>query len=263
MKLSLVVLNYKNKNLVKYFLKKVVTFNFAFEWEIIVVDNASGDGLEKMLRQDYPVVKFIQSPKNLGMGGGNNLGIQQSRGEYILIVNPDVTLNQAAIEELVSFLDQHASAGIAAPKILNPDGSHQFSCYRWPKFSTFLYRRTFLGNTRAGRKHLYKYTYKDTDLSQPQTVDWVLGGCFIVKKTALKQVGLFDQRFFLFLEDTDLCRRMWQAGWQVWYLPQAQVIHLPHRLSSGQGNLKDFFSRLSWIHLSSWLKYFLKWGIKA
>jgi GT2 family glycosyltransferase len=263
MKLSLVVLNYRQKNLVKYFLKKVVTFSLPFQWEIIVVDNNSGDGMEEVLRRDYPVVKFVQSSKNLGMGGGNNLGIKKSRGEYILVVNPDVTLNQAALLSLVGFLDEHRSAGIVAPRISNPDGSLQTSCYHWPRFSTFIYRRTFLGRTAAGRRHLNNYTYHVSELNYPVRVDWVLGGCFLARRPALQQVGLFDERFFLFLEDTDLCRRMWRAGWQVWYLPQAQVIHLPHRLSSGQGNIKDIFSRLTWIHLTSWIKYFFKWGFKA
>ena len=259
MKLSIIVLNYKNKNLVKYFLKNVLNFNFTWLWEILVVDNASEDGIKKMIRRNFPVVKFLANSKNLGMGAGNNAGIKNSKGEYILIVNPDVTLNQPAIQRLVEFLDHHPKAVIAAPQILNPNKTHQDTCYRWPSLYTFLYRRTQLGKTKRGRKHLHYYLYKDIDLNQNQQVDWILGGCFLVRRQALDEVGLFDERFFLFLEDTDLCRRMWQKNWQTWYVPAAQAIHLPHRLSAGAGSVKDLFSSLTWIHLTSWLKYFWKW----
>lgn len=259
MKLSIVVLNYKTKNLVKYFLADVLKFEFPWSWEIIVVDNDSHDDIQAMLAKDFPVVKFAANPKNVGMGAGNNAGIKLSRGDYVLIANPDITLNQSAITNLVEFLNSHASAGIVAPQILNPDKTVQPTCFRWPHFFTFLYRRTFLGATQKGKQHLSNFLYNYHDIQHATQVDWVLGGCFLVRRRALDQVGLFDQRFFLFLEDTDLCRRMWQKDWSIWYLPQAKIIHLPHRLSAGQGSLADLFSRLTWIHLSSWLKYFLKW----
>ena len=259
MKLSIIVLNYKAKELARYFLKDVLDFKFPWQWEIIVVDNDSGDNIHTMLKKDFPVVKFVSSPQNVGMGAGNNLGIKKSTGEYILIVNPDVTLNQAAIQQLIDFLAANHQAGIVAPQILNPDKTRQETCFHWPKLFTFVYRRTFLGSTQLGKKHLSNFLYNPHDLNSNTQVDWVLGGCFMVRHASLDQVGLFDPRFFLFLEDTDLCRRMWQKNWQVWYIPSAKVIHLPHRLSGGQGSFKDIFSRLTWIHLTSWLKYFLKW----
>ncbi len=259
MKLSIVVLNYKTRNLLKYFLKGVLAFKFPWLWEIIVVDNASGDGTERMIKNDFPAVKFVQSPKNVGMGWGNNLGIENSRGEYIFIANPDITLNQTAIVELINFMDNQTTAGLVGPLIKSPDGTRQETCYRWPRFSTFLYRRTDLGETKKGQKYLEHFLYRDTDLSQPLVVDWVLGGCFLARRSALEAIGLFDRRFFLFLEDTDLCRRMWQHKFSVWYYPLASVIHLPHRLSAGSRNLKDIFSKMTWIHIVSWFKYFWKW----
>lgn len=259
MKLSIVVLNYKSRDLVKYFLKDVLTFKFAYPWEVIVVDNDSGDNIGVMIKKDFPVVKFIQSPANVGMGAGNNLGIKTAKGEYVLVVNPDVTLNQHALEELINFLDSNPEAGITAPQILNPDKTRQETCFHWPKFFTFLFRRTFLGSTRFGKKHLSSFLYNPHDLNTSTQVDWVLGGCFMVRRKSLDEVGLFDPRFFLFLEDTDLCRRMWRHDWQVWYVPSSKVIHLPHRLSAGQGSVKDIFSRLTWVHITSWFKYFLKW----
>ncbi len=259
MQLSIIVLNYKSKHLVRYFLRQVLNFRFKFKWEIIAVDNASGDDFAETIKSEYPVVKVVNSFKNLGMGGGNNLGVRHARGRYLLIVNPDVTLIQSAIEELMVFLEQHSSVAVAAPQILNPDRTRQDSCYRWPHILTFLYRRTLLGRTKKGQAHLRHYAYGDCDLSVAQPVDWILGGCFMIRHDIFKQIGLFDERFFLFLEDTDLCRRLWRQGQEVWYIPQAKVIHLPHRLSAGQGSIKDIFSKLTWIHLISWAKYFWKW----
>ncbi len=259
MKLSIVVLNYKSKNLVKYFLKRVLNFKLPWQWEVTVVDNDSNDKTGEMATRDFPVVKFVQSRKNIGMGGGNNLGIKKSEGEYILIANPDVTLNEKAVMEMVEFLDENEGVGIVGPQILNPDKTRQETCYRWPKFFTFLYRRTFIGKTKQAKEALYYFLYKDVDLDILREVDWVLGGCFMVRRRAIEEVGVFDESFFLFLEDTDLCRRMWQDDWQVWYLPSAKVIHLPHRLSQGKGELRELFSKLTWVHFMSWLRYFWKW----
>ena len=224
-----------------------------------MVDNNSKDNIKKLLKQEFPVIKFIQSPKNIGMGAGNNLGIKNSAGEYVLITNPDITLNEEAVKVLVDFLDQNNRVAIAAPKMLSPDKTVQDSCYHWPKFLTFIYRRTPIGKTDFGKKHLEQFLYSADELKAPAKVDWVLGGCFLARRKALDEVGMFDEKFFLFLEDTDLCRRMWQKDWQIWYIPEAKVVHLPHRLSAGQGGIKDIFSRLTWVHLASWLKYFRKW----
>ncbi|MFH1890369.1 MAG: glycosyltransferase family 2 protein [Candidatus Kuenenbacteria bacterium] len=262
MKLSIVVLNYKSKNLIKYLLKRALSFKLPWHWEIIVVDNDSRDKIGELIDLNFPVVKFIQSKRNIGMGGGNNLGIKESHGEYILIANPDITLNEKAVIEMVDFLDKNERAGVAGPRILNPDKTIQETCFRWPNFFTFLYRRTFLGRTKKGRESLYYFSYQDIDLSQNRQVDWVLGGCLMIRAKALQDTGVFDDRFFLFLEDTDLCRRMWQKDWQVWYLAKAEVIHLPHRLSQNEGSLGSFFSKLTWVHLSSWAKYFWKWRSK-
>lgn len=259
MKLSIIVLNYKTKNLLKYFLKGVLDFKFPWQWEIVVVDNDSRDGTGQMIRREFPVVRFVQSPKNIGMGAGNNLGIINSSGDYILIANPDVALNQSAVEKLLDFMEHREDVGIVGPLIKNPDGTRQETCYRWPDFFTFLYRRTGLGQTRMGQEQLRRFLYRDLELKNPTAVDWILGGCFLVRRPALDAVGLFDPRFFLFLEDTDLCRRLRQKNFSVWYYPPSEVIHLPHRLSAGSRSLKDLFSRLTWIHLASWLKYFWKW----
>ena len=146
-----------------------------------------------------------------------------------------------ALNKLINFIENNQQVGIVAPQVLNPDKTIVDSCCRWPKWNTFIYRRTFLGQIEKGQKELDRFLYKDLDLSQAQKVNWIFGCCLLLRKKALDEAGLFDENFFLFLEDTDLCRRMWKKNWQVWYVPQAQVVHYPHRLSSGSNNLKDLF----------------------
>ena len=260
MTLSIIILNYKTKNMTKQCLKNIVNLNLSLKYEIIVVDNDSQDGIEQMMREDFPIFKFIQTGKNRGMGAGNNVGIRAARGEYILILNPDVVVLKNAIESLVEFMQNNEKIGCVAPKILSPDRSVQDTVCRWPKLHTFLYRRTVLGKTRFGKKHLEHFLCKDkVILDKAMKTDWFFGCCFLVRKDVLDQVGLYDERFFLFLEETDLCRRMWQDGWEVWYLPEAHMIHYPHRRTTGTGTLADLFSKYTWIHLYSWIKYFFKW----
>jgi len=263
MKLSIIILNYKTKNLTKQCIKNIENSDLAFEYEIIIVDNNSGDGIGFMMKQEFSKHKFIASDKNLGMGAGNNLGIKKAKGEYILIINSDVVVFNDSIKKLINFMDDNRKAGVIAPQVLNPDRTSVDSCCRWPKLDTFIYRRTFLGNTRKGKKELDFYLYKTEDLSQPRQVDWIFGCCLMLRKSALDLVGVFDEKFFLFLEDTDLCRRIWQKGWQVWYAPLARVVHYPHRLSASAGGMKDLLSKYTWIHLHSWIKYFIKWRKKS
>ena len=99
-------------------------------------------------------------------------------------------------------MGKNEKVGIAGSEILNPDKTKQYTCWRWPKFFTFLYRRTFLGTTKKGKKHLHYFLYRDKDLTKNCQVDWILGGCFLIRKKALDEIGLFDERFFLFMEDT-------------------------------------------------------------
>lgn len=259
MKLSIIILNYVTKGLTKQCIKNIENSDLNIMYEIIVVDNGSNDGTEEMMKQEFSNHKFIGSKKNLGMGAGNNLGISIAEGEYILVINSDIVVFNESIKKMIDFMDIHERAGVAAPQILNPDRTIVDSCCRWPKIDTFVYRRTFLGKTKRGKRELDIFLYKTEDLSVPKQIDWIFGCCLLFRRKSLDQVGLFDKRFFLFLEETDLCRRMWQKQWQVWYLPESKVVHYPHRRTMGTGRIKDMFSKYTWIHLHSWIKYFIKW----
>lgn len=257
MDLSIIILNYKNVNLVREQLRVLTAYQFPFLVEIIVVDNASGDDL-KVLEREYPSLRVYALPHNLGMGAGNNRGIGMSHGSDILILNPDIVVSCDAVVALRRYLEAYPTAGMVGPKLLNPDATLQETCFRFPKWYTPLFRRTKFSLLPWGKWELDRFLMRDWDHASARNVDWLLGGAIMVRRKAIAEVGMFDERFFLFFEETDWCRRFWQKGWEVAYVPQAVMFHYPNRLSSGTGFMV-FFSRMAWIHIASWVKYLWKW----
>jgi GT2 family glycosyltransferase len=259
MHLSIVILNYKRAGLVKNCLKSVLEYAPSCEHEVIVVDNGSDDGLEKLIKEKFPDVKFLQTGNNLGMGGGNNHGMRSAQGEYVLVVNPDIFFFNNSIDSLLEFIGDKDDVGLLSPQLLNPDRSLQHTCYRWHNFWTPIFRRTFLGKTRIGKRDLHRFLMLDWDHHTVQEVDWIQGSCFLVPKKVLDQVGHFDEQFFMYFEDTDLCRRIKKAGYKNIYHAHTQVVHLHRRESAEGGALKFVFNKLTRVHIVSWIKYMWKW----
>lgn len=262
MTLSIVILNYRSRGLLRQCLKGLAAARLAVLHEIIVVDNASGDGTLAMLREDFPGVRTLASPVNGGFAMGNNLGLLAARGHYALILNPDLVVLPGSIERLVAFLDDHPEAAVVAPQLLNPDGTVQASCYRFPDPWIPILRRTPLGRLRFAQRHLRHYLMTDWSHAETQTVDWALGGCLLIRFSAIERVGLFDERYFLYYEDVDWCRRFWEAGLAVYYLPSARLVHYHQRLSAEYPGLRGVLSALTRIHILSGLLYFLKFGFR-
>ena len=259
MKLSIIILNYKSAGLTRQCVKGIYQAKSALDFEVIVVDNASGDGLQPWLTEHYPHVKQISLPNNKGYAAGNNAGIRQAGGEYILILNPDITVLPGKLEALLKFMDDHPQCGLAGPRLVNPDGSLQYSTYKFPSFWLPLFRRTFLGNIPALNPWLKDYQMMAWDHKEARAVDWLLGACLIVRRQAVEEVGLMDEQFFLYVEDTDWCRRFWASKWEVWYVASVELVHFHERLSAQKPLLSAVFSKITWIHISSWFKYFQKW----
>ena len=183
MDLSIVILNYKTKNMVKQCLKNIVDLNLPFEYEVIVIDNNSNDGTDKMMQEFFPNFRFIQSKQNKGMGSGNNIGIQNARGEYILILNPDVVVLKDSIESLLAVIKSNSKIGAVAPQLLNPNKTFQQSCYRFPKFTLPIFIRT--GLKKIGNKKLKEYFMDDIDHSSIHQVDWARGSALLFQKDML------------------------------------------------------------------------------
>jgi len=259
MDLSIIILNYKSLGLTKQCLKGILRHKPPLSYEIIVIDNNSGEKIEKVLKENFPQVIFIQSKKNQGFSAGINLGIKKAQGKYILILNPDIIILDDSIFVLYQFMEKNKEVGLAAPKLLNPDKSIQYSCLRFPPRLIPFYRRTFLRHLPFVKKIIRNYLYLDFDHNSNKSVDWVLGGAMILRRETLERIGFLDERFFLYFDDVDLCRRIWQAGWQVYYVAEAYMVHYHQRESANKSLIKSLTSYSSWHHIFSWLKYFIKY----
>jgi GT2 family glycosyltransferase len=193
--------------------------------EVIVVDNASADGSAEMVAAEFPEVRLHRSPTNLGFPGGNNAGYRLSRGRYFMLLNSDTVVLPGAFEELVTFAGARPRAGIVGPRVLNPDGTLQMSCRRFPTLGAGLFRNTPLGKLFPNNRFTRDYLMTDWHHDEPRAVDWVSGCCLMARREMIEQIGLLDEAFFMYCEDVDWAYRAGQAGWEVLYDPRAMVIH--------------------------------------
>jgi N-acetylglucosaminyl-diphospho-decaprenol L-rhamnosyltransferase len=221
--LSIVILNWNVRDLLERCLASLQSERSVLE--IIVVDNASRDDSVAMLRARYPDVKLIANTVNRGFTGGNNQGIEASRGRCVMVLNPDTEVLGDALDQLVSYLDGHPDVGAIGPQLLNPDRSIQSSRRRFPTLATAFFESTWLQGL-APRRILAHFYMDDVPVSPAHEVDWLSGACTVFRRAVLDGVGLYDaQTFFMYSEELDLCRRIKAAGWRIVYLPEAQVVH--------------------------------------
>jgi len=223
-------------------------------YEIIVVDN-SGDTKTPFFQKNYPDINYISNSKNLGFSKAANIGIRHSTGRYVLLLNPDTRLKNNVAMLLCRFLDQHPDVGIVGSKILNDDESIQFSCRSFPSYkAAFFNRYSLLTRIVPGNRYSTAYINPLNSHNKTAEVDWLSGSCMMLRKQALEVVGLFDENFFMYCEDVDICRRMKLLGWKVVYYPEAILYHSIGR-SSSQNKIKTVIER----HKSMWTyhkKYF-------
>lgn len=257
MNVSVVIVSYQTPELLAQCLRSLQR-EAPEAQDIIVVDNASGDGTLDILRRDFPQVRCISSRVNVGFAKGVNWGLTNARAEHVLVLNPDIVLAPGSLQALVHELEQHPDVGLIAPKLVFPDGGLQHSCLRWQTPTIVAYRRTILGRTPFGKHSLQRYLMRDYDHAAPRDVDWVIGGAMLLRRQALDEVGGLDERFFLYFEDMDWCRRFWQAGWRVRYEPRAVMTHHHRRESARLPGVLGLANPLARIHIASSLKYFTK-----
>lgn len=225
--------------------------------EVLVIDNNPAAGIATMLKREFPEVRYF-AKMNDGFGSAMNVGIKHARGKYILIFNPDIILSPTALEGLFAYMESHPQVGIVGPKLLNADGSLQYSCNRFHDPLVPILRRTPLGRLAWGQRIVDRFLMKDADHDQVQEVDWLMGSALFTRAAALQQAGVFDERFFMYFEDTDLCWRFWEAGYQVIYNPEAVMIHYHRRASADGSVFRQLRSPLTWRHIESAYKFFRK-----
>ena len=217
--LSIVIVNYKQRDYTAQCLESLRAAAPALDHEIILVDNASADGSADWLAEHYPEVRLIRSPENRGIAGGNNLGIRAARGRYVLLLNNDTLVQPGTLEEAVAYLEAHPDVAGVGGNLLNPDGSFQSGCVDFHSLG-----QVFLIVTKLGplfRRYYPSHPPADT----PREVDWMSTAFMAFRREALEQVGLVDEEFFIYSDETDLQYRLRQAGWKIVYLPTLRTIH--------------------------------------
>jgi len=220
------------------------------EIEIIIVDNASTDGTAEMVNLEFPQVKLLVNSQNLGYTKANNIGINHSRGKYILLLNPDTVVHQGALQALIDCAESHPEVGIIGAKLLNPDGSVQRSARSFPDIGAGLFRNTFLGRLFPNNPFVRRYLLADFGYDEVREVDWVSGAAMLVRRDLIERIGGLDERFWAYCEDVDLCWRAWQAGYKVLFCPNAFITHKVGR-SSDQRLVPSLIQH----HKSMWLFY--------
>jgi GT2 family glycosyltransferase len=223
-KLSIIIVSFNSLNFLRDCLDSINHNKPSASFEIIVVDNASSDGTVETLQKDYPLIKIIKNERNEGFAAANNKAIKSTDSEYILLINSDCRVYANSIDRLLEFADTNRDAGIAGPRIINSDGSIQFSCRRFPSFFD-AGMHSILTNIAPNNPFSRRYKLADINRDEISRVDWVSGSCMLIRRSAIEQTGLMDEKYFMYVEDTDLCFQMWKKGWKVYYYPKSEILH--------------------------------------
>lgn len=235
MTFSFIIVNWNVRELLEKCLLSIAKFSSHFDYEVIVIDNASMDGSVWMMRERFSQINLIANTKNLGFAAGVNQGIRQARGEYIILLNPDVEIKESTLENLLEEFKNSPDSGIVGGKIKNEDGSIQPSVRAFPDVLSqilIILKLRHLLKSRA----ISRYMAEDFDYAKRQEVDQVMGAFFTIRRKVIERIGLMDERFFLWFEEVDFCKRAKdagrrertspKAGWKIIYTPKSEVLHL-------------------------------------
>jgi len=223
LELSIVLVCWNNKEYLSPCLESLYQSDLASQFDVIVVDNGSTDGSQEMLREKYPDVKIIQNDHNVGLGKASNQGIEATTGEFILLLNNDTIVNKAALDSMVDLMRTQSEAGAVGCKLLNGDGSFQSG---YGGFSTLL--EEFLIAIQVGERIWPGYPLQG-DSDTIRAVGWMSSACLLVRRKTLDQIGLLDESYFIYGDETDLQYRMKKADWKAYYIPDATIIHFGGR----------------------------------
>jgi len=247
MDLSIIIVTWNTKDLLQKCLDSIYKTIHDITFEVIVIDNASEDDTVVMLRGNFPHITLLKNSQNLGFGAANNQGLQIMRGRYALLLNSDTVLTIHAVEELFAFMETHPESAMACGQLLNSDGSKQNSIASFPSLLTLMTNMPLLEYLFPKRYPSKRYNYE-----KPIEVDSGIGACLLVRKKAIDEVGMFDERYFFFFEETDWAYRMKKAGWKIFHIPTAFIYHF-----QGQSIGRNVRSRIE-FYRSRYL-FFRKW----
>jgi GT2 family glycosyltransferase len=225
--LSVIIVNWNTRELLLNCIESIYRTVRGLTFEIFVVDNGSNDGSPDSVKRKFPAIELIQNQRNLGFARANNEALRRSRGRYGLLVNTDVILTDGAVEKLVEFMEGNPTVGVAGGQLINIDGSKQNSFDNFPSLTAEALNKSLLRIVFPKR-----YPSKRVNYGTPVDVDSVIGACMIVRSRAIREVGLLDEDYFFFLEETDWCYRMRRRRWRICHVPQAKIIHLQGRTAN-------------------------------
>lgn len=219
---SVILVSWNTRDLVMACLRSLSAACVGLSWEAIVVDNSSSDGTVTSIHNEFPDVRVIVNPSNVGFAAANNIGIRASAGRYVLLLNSDTIAYAGSIAHMVCFADAHPRAGVIGPRLLNTDGSFQPSCADLPTAGIEILCVTSVGERllRTGYPG-----FAESDCQRPFTPGYVSGACLLVRREAVDQVGLMTEDYFMYGEEVDWCWRMWRHKWEIWHDPDAFILH--------------------------------------
>lgn len=226
MDLSVIIVNYNTKDLLKQTIQSVIDNTKGIEYEIFVTDNASSDGSVEMLKEEYTQVKLIESKENLGFPKGNNIAIKRASGRYILLLNSDTKVIGSCLQNCVKYMDEHSEVGALGCKVELPSGKLDHACKRgFPTPEASLYYLLKLNKLFPEKKKFGKYTMSYVKDDEVATVDSLMGAFMMIPKKVVDEVGMLDEEFFMYGEDIDWCFRIKKAGYEILYYPVEKIIH--------------------------------------
>jgi GT2 family glycosyltransferase len=254
MDISVIIVNWNTGDLLQSCLETVFKTIRDISYEIIVVDNASKDGSAAMLKEKYPQVKLIENRENRGFGTANNQAMRIMTGRYALLLNTDAVLTNNAVRELYIFMENQPEAAMACGQLLNADGSKQNSVASFPNLLTLLTNTSLL-------EYLFPKSYpsKRYSYEKPIEVDSCIGACVLVRRKAIEDVGMFDERYFFFFEETDWAYQMKESGWKNFHVPTAFIYHLQGQSIGGniQSRIEFYRSRYQFFRKWKSCPYFI------
>lgn len=226
MDLSIVIVNYNTKDLLKQTIESVINNTKGIEYEIWVVDNSSKDGSVEMVQEEFKDVKLIASKENLGFPKGNNVAIKKATGRYILLLNSDTKVIGDNLQHCVSYMDQHEEIGALGCKVELPDGTLDHACKRgFPTPEASLYYFLKLNKIMKNKRKYGAYTASYLGEDEIGEVDALMGAFMMIPRTVIDKVGMLDEEFFMYGEDIDWCYRIKEAGYKIMYYPKEKIIH--------------------------------------
>jgi GT2 family glycosyltransferase len=225
-KLSIVIICWNDLNVIVDCLRSIFSETHRIPFEVIISDNGSSDGSPDYIRRHFPAVRIVENRANLGFAKGNNSGINVSRGEYVLILNPDTIIHDRALEKLVAFADSHSEAGAFGCRVLNPDGSYQNPARPIPTVSGYLISALNVRWLGRFSSRFASDLYPGWEGRSERAIGFQSGCCIMFRREILKNLRSFDERFFFHFEESDLCYRIWKTGRPVLFCPSAEITHL-------------------------------------